>query len=451
MSTPSFRSDIDEALDELTRLHPRKIDLSLDRMRAVLQKLGNPEEKMPPIVHVAGTNGKGSTAALLRAIAEAQGLSVHVYTSPHLVRFNERIVLGGAQISDSALADVLRRVIAANDGAPLTFFEATTAAAYLAFSEVSADLAIIEVGLGGRFDATNVITPAVSLITPIDYDHAEFLGRDLAGIAREKAGIMKRHMPVIIGAQSELVHAVLRSAAQKVGAPITVFDEDYRAYAQHGRMVFENDDQLLDLPLPALIGSHQIQNAGLAVAAAKLLQFSDHAIEQGLSKAQWPARMQRLTSGPLADMAQSEGAELWLDGGHNPHAAKGLAAAMADQETAHSRPLVLVMGILANKDAGGFLDQFEGLASALVAVDIAGHAGLSPNTLAELASTRGMVSGAEENLTAAVQRALNTGAALSRQTKDAPIIPPRVLICGSLYLAGQVLAMDDTAQSNSLK
>jgi dihydrofolate synthase/folylpolyglutamate synthase len=358
------------------------------------------------------------------------------------VRFNERIVLAGEEITDGALANVLRRVIAANAGAPLTFFEATTAAAYLAFSETPADLAIIEVGLGGRFDATNVITPALSLITPIDYDHAEFLGRDLSKIAREKAGIMKRHMPVISGPQSDLVNAVLRSEAQKIGAAHTAWGEQYRAYEQHGRMVFEDDDQLMDLPLPALVGAHQIQNAGLAVAAAKLLQCDSDAIEKGLSQASWPARMQRLTGGPLAKTAHASGAELWLDGGHNPHAAKVIASVMADQEARSSRPLILVMGILANKDAGGFLDQFEGLASALIAVNIEGHSALSPDTLCELARARGIKADVSEDITEAVQRAARMGQSDSQEFDgDSPA--PRILICGSLYLAGQVLGLKD--------
>ncbi|WP_017932032.1 bifunctional folylpolyglutamate synthase/dihydrofolate synthase [Robiginitomaculum antarcticum] len=429
------------ALDALTRRHPRKIDLGLERIENVLKKLGNPQHSLPPCIHIAGTNGKGSTAALLRAMAEAQGLSVHVYTSPHLVKFNERIVLAGAQIDDGRLAEYLERVTAASEDDPLTFFEATTAAAYLAFHEAPADLAIIEVGLGGRYDATNVITPVLSLITPIDYDHAEFLGRDLSKIAREKAGIIKRHVPVMIGPQSALVSAVLHNEAQKNRAPITAFDEQFRAYPEHGRLVFEDDDSLLDLPMPALIGAHQIQNAALAIAAARHLKLTPESIAQGLQNVKWPARLQPLTSGPLAELARKGGTELWLDGGHNPHAARVLAAAMADLEARDPRPLVMIMGILSNKNAGGFLDEFEGLASALIAVDIQGHAGLSPDVLAELARGRGLLDKVADNLTDAVKRAINIGQALSRETPDAPVIAPRILICGSLYLAGQVLAM----------
>lgn len=433
---------VDEALQALTRLHPRKIDLSLGRTLDVLKALGNPQQKMPPIIHVAGTNGKGSTVALLRAMAEAEGLRAHVYISPHLVRFNERITLAGELISDKALADVLQRVSAANGGAPLTFFEATTAAAYLAFSESPADIAIIEVGLGGRFDATNVISPAVSVITPIDYDHAEFLGRDLAAIAREKAGIMKRHIPVISGPQTDLVGAVLRTESQKLSAPLKAWGETFRAYELQGKLIYEDDNSLLDLPLPALIGAHQIQNAGTAIAAARLMQISDAAIAKGLTMATWPARMQALTHGPLVDMARDASAELWLDGGHNPQAARAVAASIADLEARDPRPLILVMGILANKDAGGFLDAFEGLASAVIAVEIAEHNSLAPETLCELAQGRGMNGQIAKNLTDALQRAINTGEALSRKAADDRTIAPRILICGSLYLAGQVLAME---------
>lgn len=434
-------SAVERALDRLTRLHPRKIDLTLDRLLAVLETLGNPQEKLPPAVHVAGTNGKGSTVALLKSMALAEGLRPHVYTSPHLVKFNERIVLAGEDIGDDYLARILERVITANGDAPLTFFEATTAAMFLAFSENPADIAIIEVGLGGRFDATNVFIPAVSVITPVDYDHAEFLGRDLAGIAREKAGIMKRHTPVIVAKQSELVGAVMRAESQKTGAPMSVWGEDFRAYSQQGKLIFETDNELLDLPLPSLKGAHQIENSGTAIAAAKDMLISDAAIAKGLSTAVWPARMQALTSGALAEMAADAGAELWLDGGHNKQAGEAVAAVMADLESKDPRPLILVMGILANKDAGAFLDAFEGLASCVIAAQIDGHAALAPETLCELAGARGMLSQISDTLIDAVQRAINTGEALSRESAAEPITPPRILICGSLYLAGQVLAL----------
>ncbi len=449
MSAPQNNDRITAALDRLRRLHPRKIDLDLGRIERVLKLLGHPEQKLPPTIHVAGTNGKGSTIAFLRAIAQAQGLKTHIYTSPHLVHFNERIVLAGQMIDDDSLADVLGRVSRANGDHPLTFFEATTAAAFLAFSETPADLLLLEVGLGGRVDATNVITPALSLISPIDYDHAEFLGRDLATIAREKAGIMKRHMPVIIGRQSELVKAVLDGEARKHGAPASFWGEHYRAYMQHGRMVFEDDDSFMDLPAPNLIGPHQVQNAALAIAAAKRLQIADKAIAAGLSAAHWPARLQPLTHGPLYDMTQKAGAELWLDGGHNPHAANVVAAAMADLEAKDSRPLILIMGILANKDAGGYLDEFEGLAAQIIALDIDGHSALAPETLCEIAAMRSISGQIANSVSEAVQRALNMSAGLATHNHDdeAPAAP-RILICGSLYLAGQVLALKDDKEQD---
>jgi len=427
------------ALADLAALHPKKIDLGLDRIERVLSALGNPQHRLPPTVHVAGTNGKGSTLAYIRAIAEAQGLSCHVYTSPHLVKFNERIVIGSQLIEDDILIDVLRRVRDANKGEPLSFFEATTAAMFLAFSGHSADLCLIEVGLGGRYDATNVITPALSVITPIDYDHAEFLGTDLAAIAREKAGIFKPNAPALIGAQTPLVTAVLDAECNKLGLTPRILNQDFRAYMQHGRLVFEDERALLDLPQPKLHGAHQIENAGLAIACARHLQFEDKAIALGLQQVSWPARMQYLTTGELADMTREAGGELWLDGGHNPHAARAVAAKMADLEAADSRPLIMIMGMLANKDISGYLEAFEGLASCVIAVDIDGHASLSTRELAASAKSHGFLAQEAGNLIDAVQRAINTGEALSRQSVNEPITPPRILISGSLYLAGEAL------------
>ncbi|MEL6687995.1 MAG: folylpolyglutamate synthase/dihydrofolate synthase family protein [Pseudomonadota bacterium] len=433
-------TELDRALEEFRRLHPRKIDLGLDRIERVLAALGNPQDKLPTAIHVAGTNGKGSTVALLRAMLEASGAKVHVYTSPHLVRFNERIVLAGEEIDDDRLINVLHRVRDANDGQPLSFFEATTAAAFLAFSEVDADYAIIEVGLGGRYDATNIFTPDVCAITPIDFDHAEFLGREIKGIAFEKAGIIKPDVPVFVSPQREEVRTLLQGVSEERGAPMQAWGQDFRAYRQQGRLVFETERELLDLSLPALAGEHQIMNAGLTVAIAKHLGLTPDIISNGLEAAKWPARMQPLHHGPLVEIASEVGAEVWLDGGHNPHAAQALSAHMASLEARSPKPLVLIMGILANKNAGAFLDYFEGLAAGLVTVDIADHASLSADVLTELAGSRGLATVTGNNLTDAMQKAVNMGQALSRQTVDEPIIAPRILICGSLYLAGQVLA-----------
>lgn len=432
---------VEQALATLQALHPKKIDLGLERIERVLKKLGDPQHKLPPTIHIAGTNGKGSTVAYLRAFAQAAGLKAHVYTSPHLVHFRERIVVGSEEISDKDLVDVLARTREANAGEPLSFFEATTAAALLAFSENPADICIIEVGLGGRYDATNVIIPACCGITPIDLDHAEFLGRDLAGIAREKAGIMKAHAPVIIGPQSDLVRAVLEAEANKTRSDPKFWGSDFQAYRQHGRLVFEDEGELLDLPLPALIGDHQVMNSGTAIAIARHMQLPESAIENGLQNVSWPARMQNLTTGALAEMVAESGGELWLDGGHNPHAARAVASAVAELEARSPRPLILITGILANKDIGGFLDAFEGLAGAVIGVEIPDHASLAPETLIEIAKSRGMEGQVAGNLIDAVQRAINTGEALSRETSEQPIIAPRILICGSLYLAGEVLKL----------
>jgi dihydrofolate synthase/folylpolyglutamate synthase len=434
---------LETALDALRRLHPRKIDLGLTRIERVLEALGRPQDRLPRSVHVAGTNGKGSTVALLRAMLEAAGQRVHVYTSPHLVRFNERIVLAGQEISDDVLIDVLHRVREANGDEPLSFFEATTAAAFLAFAEQEADYALIEVGLGGRYDATNVFTPNACAITPIDLDHAEFLGEDIDGIALEKAGIMKPNVPVFAGPQHQSVETVLSRAAERAKAPLKQWGEDFRAYKLQGRLIYETDRELQDLPLPSLAGDHQIMNAGLAVAVARNLGLSPDDIADGLKNAKWPARLHPLRTGPLVDIAADAGAELWLDGGHNPHAARALSAHMAGLEARSPRPLILVMGILGNKNAGAYLDYFAGLASGLVAVNIKDHASLSPDTLQELAKSRGLATVAGHNLIDAIQKAVNMGEALSRQTSDQPIIPPRILICGSLYLAGEVLTHND--------
>ena len=420
------------ALKQLEHLHPKKIDLGLERIDRVLKVLGNPHQSLPPTVHVAGTNGKGSTLAFLRAIAEAQGLKVHVYTSPHLVSFCERIVLGGEIVSETVLLDALTRVQTANDGKPLSFFEATTAAAFLCFSEHPADLLLLETGLGGRYDATNVIErPAAVAITSIDYDHKEFLGKDLAEIAREKAGIFKPHTPAFSAAQQDVVRAVLTSEAMLARTTLKNLEEHFQCYRQQGRLVYEDDDQLLDLPLPQLTGDHQTINAGLAIAIAKSLKIDDRAIAKGIAGAAWPARLQPITHGPLFEIANEHKCELWLDGGHNPHAARALAGALAEIENKSPRPLVLIMGMLANKDAPGFLDAFSGLAQGLIAISIQDHAALAPEILVDLAKGRGMETGIAESLKQAVELACKT------KTDT----PPRILICGSLYLAGEVLGL----------
>lgn len=429
---PKDSAKLQGDLKQLEALHPKKIDLGLERIERVLKELGNPQDSLPPTVHVAGTNGKGSTIAFLRAIAEAQGLRVHVYTSPHLVSFRERIVLGSEMIEEPVLLDALTRVQTANDGQPLSFFEATTAAAFLAFSEAPADLLLLETGLGGRYDATNIIgQPAAVAITAIDYDHKEFLGKDLAGIAREKAGIFKHYAPAFSAPQTDLVRAILSSEAAKSRTELKNLEEHFQCYRQQGRLIYEDDEQLLDLPLPSLAGDHQTINAGLAIAIAKSLLMDDRAIAKGIANAHWPARLQPMTQGPLFEIANAHHAELWLDGGHNPHAARAIAEALAEIENKSSRPLILIMGMLANKDAPGFLDAFAGLAHSLIAVPVSDHASIGASSLMDMAKGRGMETDFANTLTEAVEKAC----ALKSETA------PRILICGSLYLAGEALAL----------
>ncbi|MEE2526941.1 folylpolyglutamate synthase/dihydrofolate synthase family protein [Hyphobacterium sp. HN65] len=418
-------------LDRLAALHPKKIDLSLGRLEALLEKLGNPHHRLPPVIHVAGTNGKGSVCASLRAMAEAAGERVHVYTSPHLVRFNERIVLAGDIVDDKRLTDAFARCEAVNDGAPITFFEITTAAAFLLFSETPADRLILEVGLGGRFDATNVIpAPAVTVITPVSLDHAEFLGSDIAGIAGEKAGIIKKGVPAIIGPQRPEAEDRIGAIANAIGAPLRQWGRDYRAWSEQGRLVYEEENLLWDLPRPALEGEHQIINAGIAVAAARAAGFGEPAVREGLEAVSWPARLQRLTSGPVVDAAGD--AEVWLDGGHNEAAGQALARAMADLEARSPRPLMLICAFSPNKDARGYLDHFQGLARRVQAISFSGGRGGSqpPAEIVKAARKAGLTAEANTDLFSAIADA----------TRDD--LAPRILICGSLYLAGEVLGLN---------
>ncbi|GAA0615797.1 folylpolyglutamate synthase/dihydrofolate synthase family protein [Brevundimonas kwangchunensis] len=415
---------MDPISERLRARHPQRIDLSLDRMRALCAALGDPQHRLPPVVHVAGTNGKGSTVAFIRAITEAAGLRVHVYTSPHLVRFNERIRLAGELISDEQLNDILDRIEAVATEA--TVFESTTAAAFLAMSETPADLAIIEVGLGGVLDATNVIErPLLSVITPVDLDHAEFLGTSLRGIAVEKAGILKAGARGLIARQSEEAMAAIEVAALGVGAPLTVMGVDFDAWAERGGLAFQDQEQFLDLPAPALAGPHQIENAGLAVAVALELALPEQAIAEGLGAVRWPARMQRLATGPFGEAARAADAELWLDGGHNPHAGRALAVALAERQAKAPRPTALIVGMLANKDAGGFFEALRDSEASVFTVPFDGAAA-EPEALAAVARGHGLGAQASSDVTQALEHALRLGAG-------------RVVICGSLYLAGEVL------------
>ena len=425
---------IDPVLERVMRLHPRAIDLGLERIARLLAALGSPERKLPPIVHVAGTNGKGSLVAYLRAMAEAAGYRVHVYTSPHLVRFNERIRLAGRLIEDSELDAVLTDCEHANEEKPITFFEITTAAAYLAFSRVPADLAIIEVGMGGRYDATNVIEPSLAAITPIGYDHTGFLGDKLEGIAGEKAGILKRAVPAVIGRQRDVSAEVIETEAAKLAAPLFRLGREWQVTSTASGFRYESDTTTLDLPAPALAGVHQIDNAATAVACVERLRaanfaIDDRAIAKGLVTVDWPARLQKLTRGPLAD-ALLPGCELWLDGGHNEDCGLALARMAADwaKEPA-ALPLYLVFGMLTTKDASGFLRPLARHARAARAVPFPeGHSAYTPQEACRKAAEVGLDCMPANDIGAALEDLLATQPA-----------PMRVLICGSLYLAGAVL------------
>ncbi len=422
---------MDPTSRRLLERHPQKIDLSLDRMRAVCRALGDPQDRLAPVVHVAGTNGKGSTLAFLRAMAEASGLSVHAYTSPHLVRFNERIRLAGTLIDDDTLAAALDAVEAAERraGVQATVFEATTAAAFLAMAEVPADLALIEVGLGGTLDATNVIVrPLLSVITPVDLDHAEFLGPQLEGVAAEKAGILKPGAPAVVARQAEVAQAVIARRAEQMHAPIRFMGEHFDAWGEHGGLVFQDDSCFLDLPAPALVGPHQIDNAGLAVAAALELDLPGEAIADGLTEAHWPARMQRLTGGPLAEAAARYDAEVWLDGGHNPHAARALVETVMERQAKSPRPLALIVALLTSKDAAGFLTPLADLNARVLTVGFEAGAAWDARDLADQARAAGLDADGATDVAAGLDQALGEGAR-------------RVVVCGSLYLAGEVLAL----------
>ncbi len=412
----------DALLERMMTLHPKVIDLSLDRMWRVLVALDHPERKIPPVIHIAGTNGKGSTLAMIRAGLEGAGLFTHAYTSPHLARFHERIRLRGDIIDEGVLSDTLDRCLDANGPDPITYFEITTAAAFEVFSRTPADFTLLEVGLGGRLDATNVVAdPALSVITPIDLDHQQFLGDTLTAIAGEKAGIIKRGVPVIVGPQHDEALEVIEHIAARLGAPVVAHGQHWHVAQERGRFIFQDETGLLDLPLPALAGPHQIQNAGAAIAALRTLGQGDP--DAAMTDAIWPARMQRLRTGPLS--ASAPAAELWLDGGHNPHAARAIAATL---ETLPRRPTYLICGLLNTKDVTGYMVPLKPWAESLTAVSIPGQtATLSAEDTAHAARTAGLNSSIADDVQTA----------LSRITRTDPTA--RVLICGSLYLAGEIL------------
>ncbi len=434
----------DQEIERLLSLHPKGFDLSLDRIARLLDRLGNPERRLPPVIHVAGTNGKGSAAAFARALLEAEGRTVHVHTSPHLVRWHERYRLGapggGRLVGDAVLAEAVHRAAEANAGEAITVFELLTAVTFILFSEHPADAAIIEVGLGGRYDATNVIDdPAVTLIMPISMDHEAYLGDRVELIAAEKAGIIKPGRPVVVGQQEyDAAREVLIDTADRLGCPLLVYGQDFLAYEENGRLVYQDEDGLHDLPLPRLKGRHQFANAAAALAAVKAAGFpvGDPAAERAMERVEWPARMQRLTQGSLVAAGPAE-AEIWVDGGHNPGAGAAVAEALAELEERDPRPLFLIAGMISTKDQTGYFRAFAGMARHVYTVPVeASDAGVPNDELAARA--------AEAGLTAEPISSVANALALLRDSYPVGERPPRILIGGSLYLAGEVLAANGT-------
>lgn len=420
----------DTILARLTALHPKIIDLSLDRIERLLAALGNPERNLPPVVHVAGTNGKGSVIAYLRSFLEAAGYKVHAYTSPHLVRFNERIRVAGELIADDDLAAVLSECEAANGGEPITFFEVTTAAALLAFSRTPADVVLLETGLGGRLDATNVIEkPALTVLTSVSLDHHQYLGDSLKDIMGEKAGILKPGVPCVVASQQRESMKILKPRAKALDVPLVLEGEDFFARTRPDGMVFEGVSGPVALPAPALVGAHQVRNAGVALACIEQLKdFSvpEAALGQGLRTVTWPARLQRLSHGPLADLLP-DGWELWLDGGHNVGAAKTLSQ---QARAWRDKPLYLVLGMLDGKDPVGYLKALKGRVKVLRCIDIPDQpSAVGANQLAAMAETLIVDVAPSDSLHYAVK-----GLSVTQPG------PARILIAGSLYLAGHVLA-----------
>ena len=418
-------STSDVILERMMTLHPKVIDLTLDRVWRLLDLLGSPEQHLPPVIHIAGTNGKGSTLAMIRAGLEGAGHRVHAYTSPHLERFHERIYLAGALITEEALTSVLDECYTRNGPSPITYFEITTCAALLAMTREQADYTLLEVGLGGRLDATNVVeTPALTVITPVSIDHEQFLGNTLEKIAAEKAGIIKKQVPVIVGPQEDAALDVIEDRATRLNAPIFAYGQHWHVYLERDRLVFQDENGLLDLPLPNLLGAHQIQNAGMALAALRYLKANDTGLEAAVTTAQWSARLQKLTKGPLVDLAGTE-AELWLDGGHNAAAGQAIAEHL---KSLTGRPTFLVCGMLNTKAIDNYLSPFTGHVEELLGVTIPDEVNtLSGEDTAEAARRVGIPAASANS----VQSAIGEIATKSPHA--------RIILCGSLYLAGHIL------------
>lgn len=440
--TQPLQKTADERISDLMKIHPKGFDLSLDRIKSLLAKLGNPQDKIPPVIHFAGTNGKGSAIAFTRAILESAGLSVHVHTSPHLVNWHERYRLGqklggGRLVDDATLSAAIKKVADANEGQPITVFEVLTAVTFVLFSENDADVCLIEVGLGGRFDATNVMEETdVTVITPVSLDHEAYLGDTLAKIAFEKAGIIKQKTDLVVGPQSDDALEVIEKQAAKNLAPLHRYGQEFQASIEHGRLAYQADDALFDVAIPALPGAHQIQNAATAITAARAF-CSKHAIEltntqidNGIQAAYWPGRMQRLSKGKLVEVLSNK-STLWLDGGHNPDAGKMISHHFQQSGSLATHPLIMVCGMLDTKDASGYLSNFADLASQIITVPIlSSDAGIPAEQLAQEAKGLGMNATHASSLEAAID---------SLTMQEATI-----LICGSLYLVGDALKLNGT-------
>jgi dihydrofolate synthase/folylpolyglutamate synthase len=431
------------AVNRLLAIHPKGFDLSLDRVLGLLDKLGNPHLKIPPVFHVAGTNGKGSTTAFLRAILEAANKTVHVHTSPHLVNWHERYRLGdsagGKFVSDHVLEQAIIRAETANGGKPITVFEIMSAVGFLLFSEYPADYCVIEVGLGGRFDATNVLqNPAACLITPVGLDHEAYLGNTLSKIAFEKAGIIKPSAPVFVGLQDDEALTVIEQKAANCRSAIKVARQDFDFYKQAGRFVFQDDMGLLDLPMPRLLGDHQLANAALAIAACRavLPNLLESVYEIAMETVSWPGRFERLSEGKLQQyLPPKNNIRVWIDGGHNPHAGKAISDELRKPEYDDQGPLTMIVGMLTTKEPDGFFKNFSGLAERVIAIPVSqSEAGFDPAVLASAAEKAGLVA----NTASSIEKAL--GMINSNDNS----VSQRVLICGSLYLVGEVLQKNET-------
>ena len=425
----------DELIAELSKIHPKGFDLSLGRITDLLEKLGNPQDRLPPVIHVAGTNGKGSTIAFARAILEAAGYSVHVHTSPHLVNWHERYRIAGKLVEEPILADAISRVADANDGQAITVFEILSAVMFVLFSEHKADYALVEVGLGGRFDATNVIeNPLVSAIAPVALDHQAYLGDTIEKIAFEKAGIIKSGRPVAIGVQSDEARQVIEDVSSLHKSYALIAGQDFDFYQSGTGFIYQDGSGLLDLPMPALIGEHQMENAALAIAAirAARIKVKDDDFAQGMKTAQWPARFQRMPKGRICEHL-GDNAVLWLDGGHNPAAGNAIASELARQDKVHPMKTTLVCGMINTKDPSGFFAPFSAIGARVLTVPVnMSDAGIAADELAACASNSGLEARSFESLEAAIQELAPASA------------NDRILFCGSLYLAGEVLEFNGT-------